>query len=86
MFECDKCGLCCINLSKSSIYADLDRGDGICINYDEKTHLCKIYQERPLKCNIDVMYEKYFKETMNKEEYYNMNHKSCDLLKSNYKF
>ena len=28
MFECDSCGLCCMNIYKSEIYSELDRGDG----------------------------------------------------------
>lgn len=30
-FECDKCGLCCMNLNKSSLYDDLNDGTGVCI-------------------------------------------------------
>jgi len=30
MFQCDRCGCCCRNLHKSEIYAELDRGDGVC--------------------------------------------------------
>ena len=37
MFKCDCCGLCCCNLDKSSIYQDLDSGDGICKYFDENT-------------------------------------------------
>ena len=40
MYECDICGTCCRNLNKSSIYEDLDRGDGTC-KYLE-SNLCSI--------------------------------------------
>lgn len=53
MFHCDCCGLCCMNLDKSDLYSDLNRGDGICKYFDEQTHLCSIYDERP---------EKYYKQ------------------------
>lgn len=55
MFYCDCCGLCCMNLSKSEIYSDLDRGDGICKYFDMDSKLCTIYEERPEKCNVDKM-------------------------------
>ena len=42
-----------MNLDKSDLYSDLNRGDGICKYFDEQTHLCSIYDERPEKCNID---------------------------------
>ena len=81
MFDCKKCGKCCCNLDKSPLYSDLDRGDGTCIHFDEGTRLCKIYDKRPLKCNIDQMYEAFFKDKMSKDEYYKQNYAACDLLR-----
>lgn len=59
MFECDKCGECCRHLKGISIYAELDRGDGICKYL--KGNLCSIYEDRPLFCRIDDCYEQFFK-------------------------
>ncbi len=81
MFKCDCCGLCCMNLAESDLYADLDRGDGICKYFIEETKLCSIYLSRPDKCNIDKMYEIYFRNYVSLEEYYHMNYESCSLLK-----
>lgn len=81
MYECKKCGKCCSNLDKSLLYSDLDRGDGKCKHYDEITHLCTIYEERPLKCNVDRMYEVFFQDKMTREEYYKQNHIACNSLK-----
>lgn len=81
MFKCDCCGLCCMNLSNSDLYSDLDRGDGVCIYFNIDTKLCSIYDHRPTKCNIDKMYELFFKEKISIEEYYQMNYKACDMLK-----
>ena len=47
MFNCNKCGLCCQNLNE--YYLDLDRGDGVCRYFNEKTRLCDIYEKRPMK-------------------------------------
>jgi Fe-S-cluster containining protein len=82
MFECDKCGPCCMNLNLNPLYKGLDRGDGVCMHFDEKTHLCRIYVQRPLICNIDEMYKLYYSKLMCKEEYYRLNQKSCEILKN----
>lgn len=82
MYKCEKCGNCCSNLSASKLYSDLDRGDGKCKFFDEKTRLCLIYESRPLKCNIDKTYELLFKDKMTLEEYYRLNYEACKNLKN----
>jgi len=81
MFECDKCGLCCMNLNLNPLYKELDRGDGICKYFNEETHLCQIYNHRPIVCNVDTMYELYFSEQMSRSEYYKLNKSSCEKLR-----
>lgn len=78
MFECKKCGACCKNLHLSDIYADLDRGDGICKHL--KNNLCSIYENRPLKCRIDESYYVFFSEKMTIETYYKLNYEACEIL------
>ena len=82
MFKCDKCGLCCSNVGSYPLYSDLDRGDGKCRHFDDKTNLCTIYENRPIKCNVDKFYELYYSEKMSKEEFYNLNYEACKKLKS----
>ena len=82
MYKCEKCGNCCSNLSASKLYFDLDRGDGKCKFFDEKTRLCLMYENRPLKCNIDKTYELLFKNKMTLEEYYRLNYEACKKLKN----
>ena len=79
MFECDKCGQCCRNLQYSNLYADLDRGDGVCMFL--RGNLCSIYETRPLKCRVDESYEVLFKEKMSREDYYKLNYAACEMLK-----
>lgn len=79
MFKCDKCGICCRNLDKSSLYSDLDRGDGTCKYL--KGNLCSIYDNRPLPCRVDECYDLYFKNIMSREEYYEKNYAFCKKLK-----
>ena len=80
-FKCDMCGLCCQSVGKSDIYRHLDRGDGICRDYDETTHRCKIYLSRPLLCNIDGFYDANLKDEMSREEFHRQNYEACRLLK-----
>lgn len=47
-----------------------------------KDNLCSIYEQRPILCRVDDAYNKYFKQRMSLEEYYNENYKICKLLKS----
>lgn len=70
-----------MNLKKSSIYSELDRGDGVCYFLDDDSKLCSIYENRPLICNVDEMYKRFFREEMTKEEYYNLNYESCKNIK-----
>lgn len=79
MFKCDHCGCCCRNLDKSSLYASLDRGDGICkylIGND-----CSIYENRPLLCRVDESYEQLFSNVMSREHYYQINRDACNNLR-----
>jgi|Wag4MinimDraft_16_1082657.scaffolds.fasta_scaffold00154_6 hypothetical protein len=81
-FNCDQCGLCCTKLSNNDLYKELDRGDGTCRFLNCETMLCKIYENRPLICNIDLAYEKFFKEKMSLEEYYLLNKKHCQQFQN----
>lgn len=80
MFSCDRCGCCCRNLDKSDVYVELDRGDGTCkylIGND-----CSIYENRPILCRVDECYELYFKNQLEKEEYYRLNKDMCKKLRN----
>lgn len=82
MFLCDKCGLCCRNIGLSPLYLDFDRGDGVCMYYDDNTRLCTIYDKRPLLCNVDKMFDVYFSDKMTRKEYYELNYEACKKLKT----
>lgn len=79
MFDCDCCGCCCRNLNKSELYRELDRGDGICKYLSG--NLCSIYDKRPLFCRVDECFEKFFKNEMTLQEYYELNEKVCKKLR-----
>lgn len=82
-FPCDRCGLCCEHLSGIELYQDLDDGTGVCMYFDKKSRLCKIYDRRPEKCNINLGYE-LFQKQMTYEEYYQANIQGCQKLKEEY--
>ncbi|MEW9124500.1 MAG: YkgJ family cysteine cluster protein [Thermotaleaceae bacterium] len=82
-YTCKKCGSCCRSLFRNTLYADLDRGDGTCIHFQESNNLCTIYEERPMICRIDEMYERFFKRRFSKQEYYELNQNACKKLRSN---
>ena len=79
-FPCAMCGLCCQHVDRSPDYSDLDRGDGTCRFYDDATRKCRQYQERPLRCNIDLFYEQELQELLARDEYYDLNLKVCREL------
>lgn len=79
-FVCSKCGCCCkhVNCSEDSIF--LDRGDGTCKYFDEKTNLCNIYDFRPDICRVDKVYKRY-KNKMTWNQYVDLNYASCEQLR-----
>lgn len=84
MFKCDCCGFCCRSLALSSIYQRLDRGDGVCKYFDERLSLCTIYDDRPIECNVDLMYEVYLSKMISRDEYYEQNYRICNELKKKF--
>lgn len=84
MFQCNKCGLCCMHINESGIDDGLNRGDGVCRHFDDETLLCKIYKERPVFCNVDRFYKEYLSVKYSREEFYSINYEACKILKERY--
>ena len=80
IFPCTACGACCRNLSRSPLYASLDRGDGICRHFDISANLCRIYEIRPKICRVTEMFEA-FEDRLTWEEYVDLNLQSCRALR-----
>ena len=81
MFKCDCCGLCCRNIKGIKLLEALDDGSGTCVYLDRENNLCTVYGSRPLVCNVDEMYEAFFREKMTREEFYALNYDACEKLK-----
>lgn len=79
MFECMRCGICCRKIDKIPELSKFHVGDGVCI-YLSDENLCEIYSNRPDICNVEKMYETYYKGIMSKEEYLHLNMEGCNIL------
>jgi Fe-S-cluster containining protein len=88
-FPCTACGACCTSISqipRALADTDLlvgtlgnlkDRGDGTCVHYDEDTKRCRIYEGRPLVCQVENLGKRLLQP---KGLWYAMNLKYCDIL------
>jgi hypothetical protein len=77
--NCRNCkAYCCRRIGL--LNPDLDRGDLVCkhLNKDNK---CDIYDNRPLICNTDRLYEALYKDIMTKDEWVKINQDACRKLK-----
>lgn len=81
MFKCDCCGICCRNIRNIEMLAGFDDGTGVCRYLGRENNLCMIYDSRPVVCNVDAMYELFFREEMTREEFYCVNYSACEKLK-----
>lgn len=79
-FSCEKCGLCCQGVARSQETVFLDRGDGVCKNYDTLTSLCNIYDERPDICRVESLYHKRYSKKYTWDEYVSINLRICHSL------
>lgn len=84
MFECDKCGLCCIGLDKNEATAHLHNGDGICKYLNLENMLCTIYEERPIFCRVEEYFDTYLADKMDKDEFMRLNYEACQLKKQEF--
>ena len=60
-FECEKCGACCRAANCEFL----------------KGNLCGRYENRPLACNIDKLYDTLFYKHFTREEWYAANKIAC---------
>ena len=79
-FPCNSCGKCCrrVNLSDSTNY--LDRGDGVCRNFNEVSNLCNIYNDRPLICRVEDYYKTYLSDQIGWDDFVKINLDICEKL------
>lgn len=79
-FPCNSCGKCCRRIDQSSETAWLDRGDGVCRNFDESSKQCLIYSERPLVCRVEEYYVKHLADQFSWDDFLKINLEICSNL------
>ncbi|WP_350636462.1 YkgJ family cysteine cluster protein, partial [Pseudoalteromonas sp. GW168-MNA-CIBAN-0100] len=58
----------------------LDRSDGVCRYFDEQTHLCTIYNKRPLVCRVEDYYETRLSSVISWDAFVDLNVEICNEL------
>ena len=81
IFPRTRCGACCRNLGTSTLFFELDRGDGICRNLDLNTNLCRIYETRPKICRVSDMFSAV-QDQLTWTEYVTLNQQACRKLQA----
>ena len=84
-YPCIKCGLCCKRVDVAAKRAVMLGLEKFPFNWDETgkcemlgdDNLCKVYDSRPLICNIDRIAELY---ELDKKSFYNQNIESCNMM------
>jgi len=93
-FACTACGLCCKTIGKviengkkiknqtafEQVFIDFPyeaREDGSCEKLDENG-LCTVYENRPLVCNVEKMYETFWEKHETRDEHYLRQAKTCN--------
>ncbi len=76
-FPCIVCGLCCKQAGLISQLTRFVNKSGECRFLDQDTNRCQIYTIRPVICNVQIMYEIYFKDQMTETEYILQNLQVC---------
>jgi Fe-S-cluster containining protein len=75
LFPCIQCGLCCRKVDKISALPEFNRGDGVCRHLIN--NLCEIYENRPLICNVQRMYDSFFRKSIDEKTFIQENIKAC---------
>ncbi|GHT63771.1 hypothetical protein FACS1894110_02180 [Spirochaetia bacterium] len=65
-------------LNTNNLLTEYDRGDGVCRYL--KNNLCEIYEDRPVICNVEKMYDAFFREYMTEQDFIDKNLVSCKQL------
>lgn len=82
MIKCNNCkAYCCRKIGL--IDPSLDRGDCVCKHLTDDNK-CDIYDNRPLICSVDRLYESVYKYVMTREEYDELNRQGCIKLKEEF--
>ena len=79
-FPCHGCGKCCRHVDQSPQTRGLDRGDGICLHFNEAGKQCMIYAHRPLVCRVEEYYDQHLSSQIAWEKFVEINLQICARL------
>lgn len=82
MFPCTCCGLCCQRIGGVEALRNYDLGNGVCKYFSQSENNCTIYNNRPLECRVDEMYEKVYSTQYSRIEFYRMNAQICNAMQA----
>lgn len=80
-FLCSGCGACCMMVGANNLMPD--RGDGACEYLEKDNKTCSIYEDRPLLCRVDDLFErmKEYQPSLNQRAWNMYNTEAChDLI------
>ena len=75
---CTGCSLCCRMVSLNPDFTEPIDENGVCVHL--KDNKCSIYEDRPLLCRVDEMYEELKDNFASKEDYIKTTIKVCNSL------
>lgn len=55
--------------------------NGVCKYLNQQTNLCTIYASRPIFCNVDAFYDRFLKDKMERNSFYQENLQACAKLR-----
>ena len=56
----------------------------MCRYFDDEKNTCTIYDSRPDVCNIRVMYEQHYQDSIDWSEFITINQQACEALATCY--
>lgn len=80
--DCSKCNAVCCRHVTADFLKSAD-GD-ICKWLDREKNICRIYDDRPLICNVDKYWEQNLRHKISYEEWIELQVDSCDELRAIY--
>lgn len=81
-FPCNQCGACCRQVHRAAETRYLDRGDGACMYYEDLSKQCKIYEHRPLICQVEKQFLMNYEDKYSWPEFIEMNQIACRVLET----
>ena len=79
-FPCVQCGLCCQHVNQAEETRFLDRGDGTCLYYNNASKLCRIYDDRPDICRVELQFQLNYAQRYTWGEFLALNLIVCKQL------